>query len=53
MVHRVDNDILTRDVLDWKDMHLFHTQPSSCSQTTRIVLNLKEGVYTKKNKRPF
>lgn len=36
-----DCDIVTRDVLDWKGFHLFHAPGSSCSQKTRIFLNLK------------
>lgn len=41
MVQLADSDIKTREVLDWKGVHLFHFQGSSCSQKTRIVLNLK------------
>ena len=41
MVRLLDSEIRTREVLDWTGMHLFHFKPSSCSQKTRIVLNLK------------
>ncbi len=36
-----DSDIRTREVLDWQGIHLIHFQGSSCSQKTRIFLNLK------------
>ncbi|MBT6384373.1 MAG: glutathione S-transferase family protein [Alphaproteobacteria bacterium] len=42
----IENDILTKDVLDWKGMHLFHFMASSCSQKTRICLNLKNIDWT-------
>ncbi|MDA0239054.1 MAG: glutathione S-transferase N-terminal domain-containing protein, partial [Proteobacteria bacterium] len=41
MVKLADSDIQTREVLDWKGVHLFHFYGSSCSQKTRIFLNLK------------
>ncbi len=41
MVQLLESDIRTREVLGWKGVHLFHFQGSSCSQKTRIVLNLK------------
>ena len=41
MVQLVDSDIKTREVLDWTGLHIFHYPASSCSQKTRIVLNLK------------
>ncbi len=41
MVQLLEADIRTRDVLGWKGVHLFHFHSSSCSQKTRIVLNLK------------
>jgi glutathione S-transferase len=41
MVQLIDQDIQTREVLEWKGLHLFHFLASSCSQKTRIVLNLK------------
>ena len=41
-----DNDIRTREVLDWKGLHLFHFQASSCSQKVRIFLNLKSIPWT-------
>ena len=37
----IDSDIKTREVLDWQGLHLFHYQGSTCSQKTRIFLNLK------------
>lgn len=46
MVKLADGDILTREVLDWKGMHLFHFKSSSCSQKTRMVLNLKGADWT-------
>ena len=36
-----DEDIQTREVLDWEGLHLFHYMGSSCSQKTRIFLQLK------------
>jgi glutathione S-transferase len=41
MVQLLDADIKTREVLAWKGVHLFHAMPSSCSQKTRIFMNLK------------
>ncbi len=41
MVKLLESDIRTREVLGWKGVHLFHFHGSSCSQKTRIVLNLK------------
>lgn len=41
MVQLADGDIKTRDVLDWKGVHVFHFAGSSCSQKVRIFLNLK------------
>ena len=41
MVQLVDSDIKTREVLDWKGVHLLHFFLSSCSQKLRIFLNLK------------
>ena len=37
----LESDIKTREVLDWQGIHLIHFQGSSCSQKTRIFLNLK------------
>ncbi|MEE2760326.1 MAG: glutathione S-transferase family protein [Pseudomonadota bacterium] len=42
MVKLADRDIATREVLDWRGLHLFHFKGSSCSQKTRIFLNLKD-----------
>ncbi|MEO0465826.1 MAG: glutathione S-transferase family protein [Pseudomonadota bacterium] len=41
MVKLLDSDIRTREVLDWTGVHLLHFMGSSCSQKTRIFLNLK------------
>jgi glutathione S-transferase len=41
MVKLANEDILTREVLDWEGVHLLHFMGSSCSQKTRIFLNLK------------
>ncbi len=41
MVMLLDSDIRTREVLDWKGLHLFHFYGSSCSQKVRIFLRLK------------
>jgi len=41
MVQLVDRDIKTREVLDWKGVHILHFMGSSCSQKLRIFLNLK------------
>ncbi len=41
MVKLLDGDIKTREVLQWKGVHLIHFINSSCSQKTRIFLNLK------------
>ena len=41
MVQLVDGDIKTREVLDWKGVHVLHFMGSSCSQKLRIFLNVK------------
>lgn len=41
MVQLVASDIRTEEVLGWRGVHLLHFPGSSCSQKTRIVLNLK------------
>jgi glutathione S-transferase len=41
MVQLIDSDIKTREVLDWKGVHVLHFAGSSCSQKLRIFLNLK------------
>ena len=41
MVKLADEDIKTREVLDWKGLHVFHFVFSSCSQKLRIFLSLK------------
>ena len=41
MVKLANEDIKTREVLDWKGLHVFHFPFSSCSQKLRIFLGLK------------
>ena len=41
MVMLHESDVLTKEVLEWRGLHLFHFQGSSCSQKVRIFLNLK------------
>lgn len=41
MPQLLDTDVQTKEVLDWTGVHLFHFMGSSCSQKTRIFLNLK------------
>jgi glutathione S-transferase len=41
MVQLLDDDIKTREALDWKGVHVLHFMGSSCSQKLRIFLNLK------------
>jgi glutathione S-transferase len=41
MVQLIDSDIKTREVLDWKGVHVLHFMGSSCSQKLRVFLNLK------------
>ena len=41
MVQLLESDIRNPEVLGWTGVHLFHFHASSCSQKTRIVLNLK------------
>ena len=41
MVMLLDKDIQTKEVLQWKGLHLFHFSSSTCSQKTRIFLRLK------------
>lgn len=41
MVMLHDTDVLTKEVLGWRGLHLFHFQGSSCSQKVRIFLNIK------------
>ena len=37
MILSQDN-VTTREVLDWKGLHLLHAQPSTCSQKVRLIL---------------
>ena len=46
MVQLLESDIRTQEVLGWEGVHLFHFHGSSCSQKTRIVLNLKNVDWT-------
>ena len=41
MVKLADEDIKTREVMDWQGLHVFHMPLSSCSQKLRIFLALK------------
>lgn len=41
MVVLLEEDIQTKEVLDWKGLHLFHCAVSTCSQKIRIFLRLK------------
>ena len=41
MVKLVNEDIKTREVLEWEGLHVFHFLFSSCSQKLRIFLALK------------
>ncbi|MFT4518466.1 MAG: glutathione S-transferase [Halioglobus sp.] len=41
MVQLLEEDIQTKEVLQWRGVHLIHFQGSSCSQKARIFLNLK------------
>ncbi|MEM1050657.1 MAG: glutathione S-transferase family protein [Pseudomonadota bacterium] len=41
MVMLQECDIQSKEVLDWKGLHLFHFKGSTCSQKTRIFLRLK------------
>jgi glutathione S-transferase len=61
MVQLVDSDIKTREVLDWKGVHILHFMGSSCSQKLRVFLNLKGiawqshhvDLFTNENFRPW
>ena len=41
VVELAASDVLTKEVLGWKGLHLFHFSGSSCSQKLRIYLNFK------------
>ena len=41
MVRLLADDIQSKEVLDWQGVHLIHFHSSTCSQKTRIFLNLK------------
>jgi len=38
----LDSDIKTREILEWKGIHLLNYQFSACSMKTRIYMNLKK-----------
>lgn len=46
MVMLHESDVLTKEVLEWRGLHLFHYNGSSCSQKVRILLNLKRIPWT-------
>ena len=46
MVQIPSGEIKTKEILDWKGIHLFHFRGSSCSQKLRIYLNLKKINWT-------
>jgi glutathione S-transferase len=41
MVQLIDSDIKTREVMEWRGVHVLHYSGSTCSQKLRIFLNLK------------
>jgi len=41
VVQLSDGDIHSREVLEWRGLHILHGRMSSCSQKLRIFLNLK------------
>ena len=41
MTQLIKDDIRTKEVLEWRGINLLHFSGSSCSQKTRIFLNLK------------
>ena len=41
MVRLLPDDVATKEVLEWKGLHLLHAYMSSCSQKLRIFMNLK------------
>jgi hypothetical protein len=51
MVQLVDRDIKTREVLDWKGLHVLHYMGSSCSQKLRIP-QLERSAVTVASGRP-
>jgi len=46
MVQIPSDEIRTKEILDWKGLHLLHFRGSSCSQKLRIYLNLKKINWT-------
>ncbi|MCG8443326.1 MAG: glutathione S-transferase family protein [Caulobacterales bacterium] len=49
MVMLLEQDIQTKEVLGWKGLHLLHYIGSSCSQKTRIFLQLKGVEWTSRH----
>lgn len=45
MVQLLPEDFATKEVLDWKGLHLFHALFSSCSQKLRVTMSLKGLVW--------
>lgn len=41
-----DEQVTTREVKDWRGLHLLHFQSSSCSQKVRVLLREKNLAYT-------
>ena len=46
MVQLLDEEIRSREVLEWTGLHLFHYPMSSCSQKLRIYLAMKAIAWT-------
>ena len=46
MVQIPSDQIKSREILNWKGLHLFHFRTSSCSQKLRIYLNFKKISWT-------
>ena len=46
MVQLTDAEVTTREVRDWRGLHLLHWHTSSCSQKMRIALRLKGVEWT-------
>ena len=46
MVKLTPEQVKTKEVLEWKGLHLFHFEESTCSRKVRMVLALKRLDYT-------
>ena len=46
MVQLVDSDIQTREVLEWKGLHLLNNPMAACSKKVRVFLNIKGVEWT-------